>query len=84
MTGTAKQVKWAEAIKAQFLAHQFGRIPADAPAEQAAIVKQALDTVTGRHTDAGWWIDNRCTLSAGLPCTEIAEEYKAEATRLMA
>ena len=61
MTGTEKQIKWAEDIKAEFT-KQF--------AYKATLGQRKttwlLDTVFSTFTEAKWWIENREMLNVDL------------------
>lgn len=66
ITGTAKQVAWAEDIRADakremadFLdnAEKHG-----APAEKVTLMREFFPQFVASKTDARWWIDNRATI----------------------
>lgn len=61
LTGSDKQVSWAETIRREAIAGleiAAGMIPADAP---EAARRQAREVIDGAkaETRASWWIDNR-------------------------
>lgn len=64
MTGTEKQIRWAEEIREKKMAvlEVFIRKAAEAegagPDEAQAMLEQVREVLLGQ-TEAGWWIDNR-------------------------
>ena len=69
LEGSAKQVAWAEDIRAESIAHALdllrdlvSRLPGEATAQQSAAIAarcNALVSVIANKTAAAWWIDNR-------------------------
>ena len=69
LEGSAKQVAWAEDIRAKCIARALdrlrdlaARLPGEATAQQSAALAarcNALASVIANKTSAAWWIDNR-------------------------
>jgi len=62
LTGTPKQVSWAESIRAEILSGEDevrARIAApNAPADQVAWAEKALERIRNQ-TSAAWWVEHR-------------------------
>ena len=76
LTGTEKQVAWAQTIRAEVLSH----LPALRQRLEAFTEAQRTETETCitaliARTDAGWWIEHR-TAYAGLGLTGLIEAVK--------
>ncbi len=57
MTGSEKQVLWADGLRAQWIADMTARIPANHWAIDDLV--KALNMAADTQTDAKWWIENQ-------------------------
>ena len=81
LEGSAKQVAWAEDIRAKCIAQILDQvrklvacIPAKATAQQSAVFaagcNAATSTITNK-TSAAWWIENRDDIDKAVICEAI-------------
>ena len=61
MTGTEKQIKWAQDIKAEFIKNFKYRSPLTEKKTELL-----LDKLFSAFTDATWWIENRVMLNTDI------------------
>lgn len=85
LTGSEKQVAWAESLRAEVVRlitkrvdEQAARTPVDREHEVVA-ARSAFAEAIAKHTDARWWIDNRF---AGFRA--LATDYEAAFASRMA
>lgn len=63
LTGTEKQVKWANDLRAEFISKVKAGIPATEDGQKAlALLMEAVN----EKTEAKWWIDNRSNLKGAI------------------
>lgn len=58
LTGSEKQIAWAESIRADYLQGLNGMLTI-LPADQKPQLVEAIADIKQHDTDASWWIDNR-------------------------
>lgn len=66
LTGSTRQIAWAQTIRGDLVAKLAAEIAGSAPAPVADAVTDLYLRVLLRQTDASWWIDNRTTSPARL------------------
>ncbi|MFD3970374.1 hypothetical protein [Streptomyces cyaneofuscatus] len=59
LSGSVKQVAWAERVRAEAITSMQGRITARVGEECGRAAAEAWTAVALRQTEAAWWIDNR-------------------------
>jgi len=58
LTGSPKQITWADDIRAQAIVDTIGRAEGrGATPEQIEQTRQIITIIVDNHTDARWWID---------------------------
>lgn len=73
LTGSPKQVAWAESIRAKAMMRlSDGLSHASGTEQERQAAYAALHTAVAKHTDARWWIDHQ-----GGERTALREEYEA-------
>ncbi len=79
LTGTEKQVAWAETLRMQMLALIDEAIYTHIKADQRGDIRllDAVESIKAK-TDARWWIENRQELSARDMIALIAKEMQAQ------
>ncbi len=58
MTGTEKQIAWAEDIKAKFEKRVTEVYASGELEENKPVIEKALEFISNKYTDAKYWIDN--------------------------
>ena len=82
LNGSEKQIKWADSLRAGFLANikkQVENAKAQNLADDNVITKtlKAVTATVNRHHESKFWIDNRDNLEVALD-----ETYREEATKI--
>jgi hypothetical protein len=76
LTGSEKQIAWAESIRSA-AAKEIGELVATAKPEMAAVVNQAAEGILSA-TESKWWIDHRTSDWRQALLTRCQEIYAAK------